>query len=177
MDCVIARKSAFFALSEVKLGVIPATISPYVVAKIGPSNARRLFMTGETINVDKAVACGLVQEVVDSPESLVKAAQAVCDTMTAAAPGAVAAAKRLVNAVQYKPITKEVMEYTAGQLAEVRMSEESTGGMIAVQAGKKAPWAAAQQLHPPGRQEQVSIPERVSRPLPRIKVVAPTGKP
>lgn len=62
-DMVIARKTAFFALSEVKLGVIPATISPYVVAKIGPSNARRLFMTGETVNSDKGKEIGLVQEV------------------------------------------------------------------------------------------------------------------
>ena len=140
-DCVIARKTAFFALSEVKLGVIPATISPYVVAKIGPANARRLFMTGETVNVDKAKEIGLVQEVVDTPEALAKEAQKICDVMLLAAPGAVAAAKKLVTNVQYKPITPELQAYTAEQLAMVRMSEESTGGMIAVQAGKKAPWA------------------------------------
>jgi len=142
-DCVIAKKTAFFALSEVKLGVIPATISPYVVAKIGPSNARRLFMTGETINVEKAKEIGLVQEVVTTNEELVKEAKKVCDVLTAAAPGAVAAAKKLVQSVQYKPITPELQAYTADQLSQVRMSEESAGGMIAVQAGKKAPWAAA----------------------------------
>ena len=140
-DCVIARKTAFFALSEVKLGVIPATISPYVVAKIGPANARRLFMTGETVNCEKGKEIGLVQEVVDTPEALAKEAQKICDVMLLAAPGAVAAAKKLVTNVQYKPITPELQAYTAEQLAMVRMSEESTGGMIAVQAGKKAPWA------------------------------------
>ena len=141
-DCVIARKTAYFALSEVKLGVIPATISPYVVAKIGPANARRLFMTGETVNVDKAKEIGLVQEIVDTPEAMVKEAQKVCDTMLLAAPKAVAAAKKLVACVQYQPITPELQDFTAEQLAAVRMSDESTGGMIAVQAGKKPPWAA-----------------------------------
>ena len=71
-DCVIARKAAFFALSEVKLGVIPATISPYVVGKIGASNSRRLFMTGETINAEKAKEIGLVQEVRPSARSLAR---------------------------------------------------------------------------------------------------------
>lgn len=142
-DCVIAKKTAFFALSEVKLGVIPATISPYVLAKIGPSNARRLFMTGETITGEKAISLGLVQEVVGTNEELMQKAQAICDVMTLAAPGAVAASKSLVRNVQYKPITPELMQYTADQLTKVRMSEESTGGMAAVQAGKKAPWAQA----------------------------------
>ena len=73
-DCVIAKKTAFFALSEVKLGVIPATISPYVLAKIGPGNARRLFMTGETVNGDKGMSIGLVQEVVATNEELLKKA-------------------------------------------------------------------------------------------------------
>jgi len=148
-DCVIARKSAFFALSEVKLGVIPATISPYVVAKIGPSNARRLFMTGETINAEKAKEVGLVQEIVNTPEDLIKEAQKICDTLVAAAPRAVAASKNLVRNVQYKPITQEIMDYTAGELATIRMGEECTSGMIAVQAGKKAPWATKPMPFPP----------------------------
>jgi methylglutaconyl-CoA hydratase len=142
-DTVIARRGCFFALSEVKLGVIPATISPYVVAKIGPSNARRLFMTGETLNVDKAVAIGLVQEVVDTIPALAQEAQKVCEVMKLAAPGAVAAAKALVRNVQYQPITAELQAYTAKQLAEVRSSDESVGGMAAVQAGQKPPWAAS----------------------------------
>ena len=141
-DCVIARKTAFFALSEVKLGVIPATISPYVVAKINPSNARRLFMTGETINAEKAKEIGLIQEIVATPEELAKAAQSICDVMTLAAPRAVAASKRLVRSVQYKPIDPELMEFTANQLAEIRMGTESTDGMAAVQKGAKPAWAA-----------------------------------
>ena len=148
-DCVLARKTCYFALSEVKLGVIPATISPYVVAKIGPPNARRLFMTGETIPAEKALAMGLVQEVVTTPEELVKEAQKICDTLLLAAPGAVAAAKKLVMNVQYQPITKELQKYTANQLALVRATEESAGGMVAVQAGKKPPWASSPLTFPP----------------------------
>ena len=139
-DCVYARKTSFFALSEVKLGVIPATISPYVVARIGPANARRMFMTGETINAEKAMQIGLVQEVFATPEELIKKAQDVCDVLTAAAPGAVRASKSLVANVQYKPITADLQAYTAEQLAQVRMSDESTAGMLAVQTGKKPPW-------------------------------------
>jgi methylglutaconyl-CoA hydratase len=149
LAAAVVSRRCFFALSEVKLGVIPATISPYVVAKIGPSNARRLFMTGETINVEKAKEIGLVQEVVDTPEAMAKAAQAICDVMLLAAPGAVAASKSLIRNVQYRPITQEVIDYTADQLAKVRMSEESTGGMSAVQAGKKPPWAASPMKFPP----------------------------
>jgi len=139
-DTVVARKTAFFALSEVKLGVIPATISPYVVAKIGPSNSRMLFMTGETINADRAKEIGLVQEVVMMPEDLMKAGQKICDTMSAAAPGAVASAKELVRSVQYRPITKELMAATQAELVRVSCTEECAGGMVAVQQGKKAPW-------------------------------------
>ena len=139
-DTVVARKNCFFALSEVKLGVIPATISPYVVAKIGPSNARRLFMTGETIAADKAKEMGLVQEIVETPEELMKSAQKLCDLMVATAPGAVASAKELVRNVQYKVITPELMEMTQNELTRVSCSEECAGGMAAVQQGKKAPW-------------------------------------
>jgi methylglutaconyl-CoA hydratase len=141
-DCVIARKSSFFALSEVKLGVIPATISPYVVAKIGPSNARRIFMTGEAFDVEKASHMGLVQDVANSAEELARKAQALCDTMTFAAPQAAAAAKRLVRHVQFVPITQALMDFTAEELARVRMTEESREGMAAIQAGSKPPWAS-----------------------------------
>ena len=77
---------------------------------------------------------------VATPEDLAKAAQKLCDVLTAAAPGAVAASKALVRNVQYKPITQELMDFTAEQLAIIRMSPESTEGMACVQAGKKAPW-------------------------------------
>ena len=139
-DMVIARKIAFFALSEVKLGVIPATISPYVVAKIGCSTARRLFMTGETIHVQKAVEIGLVQEVVDTADEMMKAAQKICEVMQSSAPQAVAAAKALVRTVQYKPITEELVDYTQAELVRVSCSKECEDGMLAVQQGKKAPW-------------------------------------
>ena len=99
-----------------------------------------MFMTGETINAEKAMQIGLVQEVFATPEELIKKAQDVCDVLTAAAPGAVRASKSLVANVQYKPITADLQAYTAEQLAQVRMSDESTAGMLAVQTGKKPPW-------------------------------------
>ena len=83
-----------------------------------------------------------VQEVVPTIEDLAKEAQKICDTIVAAAPSAVAASKKLVANVQYKPIDTTLMAYTAEQLATIRMSPESTSGMIAVQAGKKPEWAS-----------------------------------
>lgn len=106
-------------------------------------------MTGETINVEKALAMGLVQEMLATPEEMAKKAQEICDVMLLAAPGAARASKNLVRNVQYKPITPELIAYTADQLAQIRMTEESKAGMVAVQAGKKPPWAANPMAFPP----------------------------
>jgi len=147
-DCVIAKKTAMFALSEVKLGVIPATISPYVVARIGVSNARRFFMTGEAITSDVAIAAGLVNIAVDDEKGLAKEAQRICKLMTLAAPAAIKASKKLVAGVANKVINEELMVYTAGQLAQIRMGKEAEAGMIAVQAGQKPPWAEKELVFP-----------------------------
>jgi len=147
-DYVVARKSAFFALSEVKLGVIPATISPYVIAKIGAGAARKTFMTGDTMKVDEAVKVGLVNEIVETPDEMKKVAERILTVMKLSAPGAAAAAKSLILNVVNKPITEELMAYTANQLAMVRVTEECASGMIAVQAGKKPPWSETPLVYP-----------------------------
>jgi len=141
-DCVVAKKTAMFALSEVKLGVIPATISPYVVEKIGVANSRRLFMTGEAITSEQATKINLVQVLVDDEKGLETEAKRICKVMTLAAPEAVKASKRLVQSVKNKVIDETVMAYTAGQLAMVRAGEEAVSGMAAVQAGTKPVWAS-----------------------------------
>ena len=143
-DCVIAKRTAMFALSEVKLGVIPATISPYVVARIGVSNSRRLFMTGEAITSETARQMGLVNEVVGDDAALLAEAKRICKLVTLAAPGAAAAAKLLVTNVANKVVDEALVTYTAGELARVRMSDECAAGMVAVQAGQKPPWAASE---------------------------------
>ena len=86
------------------------------------------------------VGC-LIWQVVISAEELIAEAKKICSVQTLAGPAAAAAAKALVRNVQYKVVTPELMAYTADQLAQVRMSEESTHGMVAVQKGAKPPWA------------------------------------
>ena len=103
-----------------KLGVIPATISPYVVAKIGPAAARPLFMTGESITAKKAKEVGVVQEVVDTPEQLELEAEKILRTINHAAPGAMKAAKALVRNVQFQPVTEELQKYTAAELSKAQ---------------------------------------------------------
>jgi len=132
-DMVIAVKSARFTLSEVKLGVIPATISPYVVAKIGISNAKRLFCTAEAPQAILAKEYGLVNEVVDNATEFDSWKKKLMTQLQACAPNAVAASKRLVMGVANQAITEDLMRYTAGELAKVRSTDEAKAGMIAIQ--------------------------------------------
>ncbi|KAK7249808.1 delta3,5-delta2,4-dienoyl-CoA isomerase [Aureococcus anophagefferens] len=161
-DMVVCTERAAFQLSEVKLGVIPATISPYVVhcvqikssnrlqshwlictqvvQAMGVRNARRYFTTGEPINAATAEAIGLV-EVVKDVKGLEEAAQKICDNFTLAAPHAVAASKALVFGVGGKEITPELVDYTAAQLAPIRVQGRGVVGMKAALAQQKPDWA------------------------------------
>ena len=140
-DMVVCTERAAFQLSEVKLGVIPATISPYVVQAMGVRNARRYFTTGEPINAATAEAIGLASEVVKDVKGLEEAAQKICDNFTLAAPHAVAASKALVFGVGGKEITPELVDYTAAQLASIRVKGEAVVGMKALLAKQKPDWA------------------------------------
>jgi len=140
-DMVIAVKDAKFVLSEVKLGVIPATISPYVVAKIGVSNAKRLFCTAENIEAEQAQQMGLVQVVVDSADGFQDKLKQIAEHMTKSAPDAVHSAKKLVMNVVNQPMSEALIAYTASELARVRKTAESEEGMKALQEQRKPYWA------------------------------------
>jgi methylglutaconyl-CoA hydratase len=140
-DIAIAEKDAKFAFSEVKLGLIAATISPYVVAAIGPRKARGLFATGRVFDAAEALAAGLVDQVVDGKEGLQAAAEALCETIMAAAPDAVSESKRLVADVAGRPIDHQLMEETARRIAKARVSAEGQEGVRAFLERRKAPWA------------------------------------
>jgi len=140
-DMVVATERATFQLSEVKLGVIPATISPYVVEAFGVRASRRYFVTGEPIPAPVCKEFGFVSEVVKDVAALEAAAQKICDNFTLAAPKAVAASKALVQGVALKEITPEIIAYTADQLAKIRVDGEAVDGMVALLAKKKPPWA------------------------------------
>ena len=137
-DIAIASERASFCLSEVKLGILPAAISPYVVAAIGPRQARRYFQTAEVIPADEARRIGLVHEVV-APDRM----EAACDRILAAifqgAPGAQADAKDLVFTVD-RPLTDEVMSETGRRIALRRASDEGREGIGAFLAKREPAW-------------------------------------
>ncbi|HEY1750979.1 MAG TPA: enoyl-CoA hydratase-related protein [Caulobacteraceae bacterium] len=140
-DMTIAVQGARFAFSEVKLGLIAATISPYVVAAVGPRRARRLFATGEVFGADDARAFGLVDEVVADAAALAAAQERIGKGQLACAPGAVAESKRLVSEVVDRPIDHGLMRHTAHRIAAQRVGDEGQAGVRAFLDGKKAPWA------------------------------------
>ncbi len=139
-DMAIAVKSAKFAFSEVKLGLVAATISPYVVTAIGPRRARRLFATGEVFDADQALAFGLVDEIVEDQAALAAAKQRITAQMLACAPGAVEASKQLVAHIIGRHIDQALMDHTARLIASRRVSDEGQAGVRAFLDNKKAPW-------------------------------------
>jgi methylglutaconyl-CoA hydratase len=141
-DMAIATADARFSFSEVKLGLIPATISPYVVAAIGPRSARALFATGEAFDAAYAEKIGLVRTVVADAAALEAEQERLASDILACAPGAVGDAKRLVMDVWALPVDHALMEDTAHRIARARVSEEGREGVDAF-LNKRAPaWAS-----------------------------------
>jgi len=143
-DIPIAVRNAKFGFSEVRLGLIPATIAPYVVAKIGEAAARRYFLTGERVDGESAGRIGLVQQTVGSEGDLATAAERILGDLLACAPGAQAAAKELIAAVKYREIDSTLRDDTAGRIAERRATDEAREGMAAFFEKRKPGWAVEQ---------------------------------
>lgn len=136
-DIVVAAENALFAFSEARLGIVPAVISPFVLAKIGPNNARELFLTGERFSAQRAKEVGLVNYVVDPGALDLKVDERVSELLQAA-PGAQTAVKQLIRSVAYQP--KEAMrDSTAALIAQRRASDEGREGMTAF-LQKRKPW-------------------------------------
>jgi methylglutaconyl-CoA hydratase len=138
-DIAIASSSAILAASEVRLGLIPSTIAPYVVRAIGPRQASRLFVTGERIDAMHAQRIGLVHEIAE-PDQLDAGIQQIVDNLLAGAPGAQSAAKSMIDAVVDRPITRELMEVTAVAIAERRADPEAVEGLSAFLEKRPADW-------------------------------------
>jgi len=135
-DIVVAAEDAAFAFTEVKLGILPAVISPYVLAKVGRSAARELFLTGARFSATRAYEIGLVHAVGTEQEIDRIVAKYVNDLQTSG-PSAIAAAKRLIAEVAGSTKTAAV-EYTIDAIAERRVSPEGQDGMAAF-LGKRPP--------------------------------------
>lgn len=137
-DLAVAAASAVFSFSEVKIGVVPACIGPYVIRKMGEGKARELFITGERMSADRAHAVGLVNAVV-ADDSLDTAIEQLCTSILSSGPQAVRTAKELIASVadmspeQFRPYTAEV-------IARLRLSAEGQEGMNAFLEKRKPNW-------------------------------------
>jgi methylglutaconyl-CoA hydratase len=138
-DMAIASERASFSLSEVKIGLMPATISPYVVAAIGQRVARRYFTTAERFNAETAVQLGLVSEVVVE-EALDPCIDILVKALLANSPAAVTEAKQLVFDVAEREITDELIEETSKRIAAIRVSEEGQEGLTAFLEKRQPNW-------------------------------------
>ncbi len=141
-DMALATQSAKFAFSEVKLGLVPATISPYVVAAIGPRASKALFSTGRIFDAAYAEKIGLVDDVVADTAALDAAKAKLEQDIMACAPGAVAASKALVDLVASTPIDGDLMHETAKRIAAARVSAEGQEGVRAFLDKRKASWTS-----------------------------------
>lgn len=136
-DIAIASPQTKFGLSEVKLGILPAVISPYVIAKIGASHARALFLTGERFDAERALRIGLVHRVAEDVDAAV--AEVVAQLKTSG-PEAVRECKKLIAHVSSREVV-DAIGYTIEAIATRRVSQEGQQGMQAFLEKKKAPWA------------------------------------
>jgi methylglutaconyl-CoA hydratase len=137
-DIAVAAAEATFALSEAKLGLIPATIGPYVIEAIGARAARRYFVTAERFDAAEAYRIGLVHDIVPSLESLDERVNELLGHLMVAGPHAQAGAKALVRAVAHRPIDERVSADTAERIAAIRASDEAREG-IAAFLGRRSP--------------------------------------
>lgn len=138
-DIVIAAEDAFFALSEVRLGIIPAVISPFVLHAIGARQARRFFLTGERFDATKAKEIGLAHMVCLRAQ-MEATLDGVVKNLLACGPAAQKEAKALIRIVAGRPVEQAVMEETAGIIARVRSTPEGKEGVAAFLEKRKAKW-------------------------------------
>jgi methylglutaconyl-CoA hydratase len=139
-DIAIASEQASFCLSEVKLGLIPAAISPYVLAAIGQRMARRYFLTAERFSASEAMQIGLVHQVV-AAEELAQTGTALCQQLLQNGPHAMAEAKLLIRDVADRPINNELIEMTAERIAAIRATDEGREGLTAFLQKRLPNWS------------------------------------
>jgi len=138
-DAVVAVEGARFALTETRLGIIPATIAPYVIARLGAGRARAVFFSGRAFDAAEARDLGLVTRVVPA-DRLDAAVEAEVAPYFATAPGAVARAKRLARSLG-APIDDGIVEATVAALADAWESAEAQAGITAFLGKRPPPWA------------------------------------
>ena len=140
-DICIASTQASFATSEVRFGIIPAAISPYVIRAIGERQAYRYFQTAERIDATRAREIGLVHEVA-APDQLDALVQTIVDALLGGGPLAQNAATNLIRAVANRPIDDELVEGTARRITNLRATPEAREGLVAFLEKRRPVWTS-----------------------------------
>ena len=138
-DIAIAERGATFRLTEVKLGIIPAMISPYVIAAIGSRHAHRYMLSGEEFDVAEAYRIGLVHDICEEPELNAKVGRMLAH-LYSSGPNAVVAIKKLIPEIAGARINEAIVEKTARRIAEVRTTAEAQEGLSAFLEKRRASW-------------------------------------
>lgn len=138
-DMLVAVPTANFCLSEVKLGLIPATISPYVIKAMGEQMARRYFLTAERFSASRAHAFGMVHELAE-PEALDACVASLTSALLANSPNAVREAKQLVRDVVGQPVDIVLLDDTSKRIAHIRSSSEGREGVASFLEKRKPDW-------------------------------------
>jgi methylglutaconyl-CoA hydratase len=138
-DIAVASSAAVFATSEVKLGIVPAVISPYVMRAIGERQCLRYFQTAERFDASRACELGLVHEVVE-PEALDAAVERMIGALLEGGPLAQAASSALIRRVAHRPLTPELVEHTAECIARLRATPEAKEGLAAFFEKRRPRW-------------------------------------
>jgi len=137
-DIAIASSNAIFSFSEVKIGVVPACISPYVVKRVGEGRAREFFLTGERMTAEKAFNAGLINQVVE-PDELDGAVGAMIKQIVSSGPEAIKCCKTLLETISEQNM-QDAKVYTARVIANLRKSDEGQEGMDAFLNKRKPNW-------------------------------------
>jgi len=139
-DMAVGTQAASFSLSEVRLGLIPAVISPYVIAAIGERAAHRYFLTAERFNAAEALRLGLLHELCADDVAMDEKIQDLITALLSCGPQAIREGKQLVAAVANRPIDETLVMETAQRIARVRGSDEGREGVSAFLEKRKALW-------------------------------------
>jgi len=139
-DIAVASQAATFALSEVRIGLVPAVISPYVIAAMGERAARRYFLTGERFDAAEAYRIGLVHEYAVDDDTMDRTINVIVEGLLSAGPGSQTEAKMLIDAVVNRPVDQALIEHTARCIARIRVSPEGQEGLSAFLAKRSPNW-------------------------------------
>ncbi|MDZ4187514.1 MAG: enoyl-CoA hydratase/isomerase family protein [Hydrogenophaga sp.] len=139
-DMAVSVDSATYCLSEVKLGLIPATISPYVIRAMGARAAHRYFLTAERFSAAEAHRIGFVHELVNSPDALATKVDELAQALASASPAAVRACKKLVQDVAERDIDATLIASTVNGIADIRASDEGREGVMSFLQKRKPSW-------------------------------------